>query len=144
MQKNIQLIKQLPAIVMVGIVAVVLYVTGIGCPIKFLTGISCPGCGMTRAWLSALSMRFDLALAYHPLFWIVPILVVVAAARTHIDHRVFQAVMLVSLLAILAVWIARLVNPHDANMLCSGLAQEDVVSIEVPRWLVILQTAKGA
>ena len=51
----------------------VLAIAGIGCPIKFMTGISCPGCGMTRAWLSVLHIDFGSAFAFHPLFWILPV-----------------------------------------------------------------------
>lgn len=144
MQKNIKHSKQLLAIVVIVVVAVALYVSGIGCPIKFLTGISCPGCGMTRAWLSLFSLRPNLALAYHPLFWIVPLLFALVAAQSRIDRRIYRALLLVSLVAILGVWVVRLANPHDANMLCSGLAQEDVVSVEAPRWLMLLQSVRDA
>lgn len=48
-------------------------VFGITCPILFLTGISCAGCGMSRAWFCVLRMDFTGAFRYHPLFWILPI-----------------------------------------------------------------------
>ena len=60
---------------------VVLYMAmesiGITCPIKFITGISCAGCGMSRAWLAFLQLDMAKAFAYHPLFWLVPITVIV-------------------------------------------------------------------
>ena len=47
----------------------------IGCPVRFFLGISCPGCGITRAWLAALTLDFPKAFSLHPLFWTVPFLV---------------------------------------------------------------------
>ncbi len=44
------------------------------CPFFALTGYPCPTCGMTRAWTAVLSLDFPTALAYHPLFWTVPLL----------------------------------------------------------------------
>ena len=49
----------------------------IGCPIRLFTGISCPGCGMTRAWMCVLSLDFDKAFYYHPL-WPLPAVFVLA------------------------------------------------------------------
>lgn len=34
----------------------------------------CPSCGMTRAWMFALRLDFAGAMAYHPMFWSVPLL----------------------------------------------------------------------
>ena len=50
------------------------FAVGITCPIKYLTGVSCAGCGMTRAWVHALTFRFAEAFEYNPVFWIVPFL----------------------------------------------------------------------
>lgn len=44
-----------------------------GCPLRNLTGIPCPGCGMSRAWLALLRLDVGSALAYHPMFWAVPV-----------------------------------------------------------------------
>lgn len=112
---------------------------GVGCPIKFLTGISCPGCGMTRAWLAAFSLRFDLALAYHPLFWTVPPLFGLVLLRTRMDPRLLRGLMAVALLTFLVVWMVRLTTPQEANVLFSGLLQEDVVTVETPPWLKFLR-----
>ncbi len=46
------------------------------CPILRLTGLPCPGCGMTRALLAAIHLDFPRALAMHPMFWSVPVLLV--------------------------------------------------------------------
>ena len=54
---------------------------GITCPIKFITGISCVGCGMSRAWMAFLHLDIAKAFAYHPLFWLVPIAVIVLLCK---------------------------------------------------------------
>ena len=68
-RRNLDILK---AVVILAVFYGFLQLLGITCPIKFVTGISCPGCGMTRAWISALVFH-DLhkAFHYHPLFWIV-------------------------------------------------------------------------
>lgn len=117
----------------------VLHVTGIGCPIKFLTGISCPGCGMTRAWLSALTLNFQQALAYHPLYWSVPLIVLLAFAASNVWHTIRRTVFVVTLIAFLGVWFVRLALPDLSNMLFWGASlPEPVVTIEAPVWLELL------
>ncbi len=49
---------------------------GISCPIYAATHIPCPTCGMTRAWIAALTFDFATAFSYHALFWTVPLLYV--------------------------------------------------------------------
>lgn len=46
-----------------------------GCVIKNVIKIPCPGCGLTRAWISAINAKFTTAFQYHSMFWSVPILV---------------------------------------------------------------------
>ena len=120
--------------------ALLLHVTGIGCPIKFATGISCPGCGMTRAWLATLSLRLDLALAYHPLFWTAPMVVALVASRSRMAKRAYTTCATCLILAFVGVWVARLALPHEANVLFSGLLTKDIVSIDTPRWLTALHS----
>lgn len=117
---------------------VLLHVSGIGCPIRFATGVSCPGCGMTRAWLSVLALRLDLALAYHPLFWMVPALLLLLALRNRMGKRTFSALCGVALAALVAVWAVRLACPKEANVLFSGLLPEEVVSVGTPPWVEFL------
>ena len=49
-----------------------------GCPIRHLTGIPCPGCGLTRACLSAIAMKWQEAFFFHPL-WPLALLVLLTA-----------------------------------------------------------------
>ena len=45
------------------------------CPFKLLTGVPCPGCGMTRAYLHLFEGDIQGAFYFHPLFWLIPLLV---------------------------------------------------------------------
>lgn len=58
------------------LVAAGMYVWSIPCPFRAFLGIRCPGCGMTRALVSALQLRFLDAFSYHLMFWSVPVLYV--------------------------------------------------------------------
>lgn len=55
-----------------GLAAAVILLLDAGCPFRHLTGIPCPGCGMTRAYLSALRLDFAGAFRMHPL-WPLPV-----------------------------------------------------------------------
>ena len=137
--------------------AIALYLVDLGCIFKTVTGLSCPGCGMTRAWLSALRLDFSSALAYHPLFWAVPIaiaLVYVQAPCAELVRRAEQepgsvgrallwvcsfvvkhGTMLLSTLiaAFLALWVIRMIEPCDAGLLFGGAPPDGVIS-DVVGW----------
>ena len=53
---------------------VMLYISPVSCVFLTITGIPCPGCGMTRAILSVLQLRFVEAFSYHAMFWSLPFL----------------------------------------------------------------------
>ena len=55
-------------------IVLLLYFLGAECIFKKFLGVSCPGCGMTRAFLSALRFDFTAAFKYHFMFWSMPIL----------------------------------------------------------------------
>ena len=88
-----------------------MFACGITCPIKALTGISCPGCGLTRAWLHALTFDWSGALAYHPLFWLVPIALVLfwLEKRSRTCKIAFYTIVALAF----AVWLVRLLDPAD-------------------------------
>lgn len=65
---------KLGAILAFAAIVLLLYVTEIGCAFRFITGIPCMGCGLTRAWLSALRLDFAAAFNYHQLFFLIPYL----------------------------------------------------------------------
>ena len=88
----------------------VLFLLGITCPIKFVTGVSCMGCGMTRAWLSVFRLDLHSAVAFHPLFWTVP----VAAAAFWLRRRykrLGNGILAVIIAAFLVVYVVRMLDP---------------------------------
>lgn len=125
-----------------------LYLLDIGCVFRLMTGIPCPGCGMTRAWLAALRLDFSAAIAYHPLFWVVPIAFVLAFVREEVASsklkRGIDIVVIVLCVLVVAVWIVRLVSPADAGLLFGGRVPAgvptDIIHLEQPRWLTFLRT----
>lgn len=124
-----------------------LYLLDIGCVFRLMTGIPCPGCGMTRAWLAALRLDFAAAIAYHPLFWSVPIAFVLAFVREETTtgkvKRGIDIAIAVLCVLVISVWIVRLVNPADAGLLFGGRAPAgvptDIIHLEQPRWLAFLR-----
>ena len=46
-----------------------------GCPILYFTGLPCLGCGMTRAFFSLCHLDFGSAFDYHPLIFLMPVIV---------------------------------------------------------------------
>ncbi len=124
------------AVVAVG--ALALYVAGIGCPIKFATGISCPGCGLTRAWLEALQLHFDRAVAYHPLFWLVPVAFIVGAVHTYSGGRVTLAFLAIMVVALMVLWAVRMADPCDLSLLTAAAGEGDVVNVSSPGWVSVL------
>lgn len=50
-------------------------ITGTSCLFRATIGIPCPGCGLTRAGVCVLKLDFKGAFYYHPLFWLVPIII---------------------------------------------------------------------
>lgn len=50
------------------------YNLNFSCVYRKILNIPCPGCGMTRAFLSAIKFDFIKAFKFHPMFWSVPIL----------------------------------------------------------------------
>lgn len=116
---------------------VVTSLLGIGCPIRFVTGISCPGCGMTRAWLEFLQFNPVAALAYHPLFWTVPVAMVLAVvpARGLVARRVRMALMLALCGALIVLWVIRMADPCDLMLLGDLAGPGDVVNWGSPGWM---------
>ena len=48
------------------------------CLFREITGIPCIGCGLSRAWLAALRLDFYSAFRHHPMFWSIPVLMLLA------------------------------------------------------------------
>lgn len=142
-----ELIRRALSFIGVFLIAVaVLYLLDIGCVFRLMTGIPCPGCGMTRAWLAALRLDFAAAFAYHPLFWMVPIVFVLALAHDEVAssrvQRAIGVILVAMCVCVVAVWLVRLVDPADAGLLFGGHAPagvpRDIIHLERPRILRLL------
>ena len=81
---------------------------GITCPIKLITGISCAGCGMSRAWMAFLQLDIAKAFAYHPLFWLVPIAVIVLLCKSKINIKFYKIIMFTMAGAFVIVYLYRM------------------------------------
>lgn len=89
------------------------------CPIASFTGTACPGCGMTRAASQLLHGDLASAVTYHPLL---PAVVLVAAGGwvwfvlrragrvQPLSNRVLNGVLIGLGVALVGVWIARLLT----------------------------------
>lgn len=82
---------------------------GITCPIKFITGISCAGCGMSRAWMAFLQLDIAKAFAYHPLFLLVPIAVIVLLCKSKINIKIYKIFMFTIVAAFVIVYMYRMI-----------------------------------
>ena len=87
------------------------HLTGIGCPIKFLTGISCPGCGMTRAVISLMTLRFADAWYYHPLVYLLPACIIVFLLKSRIPKKIFRTLVFTTIVLYVTIYITRLLDP---------------------------------
>ena len=82
------------------------------CIIYLVTGLPCPACGLTRAFISLARLDLRQALAYHPLFFVVPFVPLLAMKRITEKQRNVLAFTVLGVLV--AVWIVRMVMlfPH--------------------------------
>lgn len=65
-------------ILILGIISFIVLINmfiDIKCPFKEYFHIPCAGCGMTRAIKAVLKFDFKTAFYYHPLFWTIPIII---------------------------------------------------------------------
>lgn len=114
--KDKRLLQDLGCILTLGLLYLALGLIGVGCPIKFHTGVSCLGCGMTRAWISVLRLRFGDAFSYHPL-WPVPLIwLIMFSCKKRLDRFnvwLFKAVDITFIAAFVIVYIMRMADPSD-------------------------------
>lgn len=82
------------------------------CPVKLIFGIDCPGCGMTRAFKSAVMLDFKAAFEYHPMFFVIAIEVIYYVFSRYIIKKKFSEktediVLIVTAVAMILLWIYR-------------------------------------
>ena len=100
-------------ILAIAFVYVLFYVTDIGCPIKFITGISCMGCGMTRAYVSLFRGDFHSAFAFHPLFFLPALWVIIYLFKAKIPKKIYKILIFLTLFLFFAVYLFRLFDISD-------------------------------
>lgn len=88
------------------LVAPVYYI--FGCPIHRITGISCPGCGMTRACWCAAKLDFHDAFKYHPLFVLIPFMVVLWVLGDFINNKLRNILWGIVIFLFISVYIIRI------------------------------------
>ncbi len=95
------------------LLAIILFITDIGCPTRFLTGICCPGCGMTRAVIHLCKADVAGAIHYHPLVFTLPIIAVLFVLKDRINKVVLNSILAVIIVLFIAVYIIRLLDPNN-------------------------------
>ena len=90
-----------------------IFLLGYTCPIKALTGVSSMGCGMTRAWMSLLRLRPDLAFSYHPLFPLPAIFLIGYLFRNRLPDKVKKMGLVAIFILFLCVYIRRMMDSND-------------------------------
>ena len=108
--RRIEVITSVAAVV---VLYVILESFGVTCPIKYITGISCAGCGMSRAWMAFLQLDIAKAFAYHPLFWLVPIVVIVLLCKSKINIKIYKIIIFTIIIMFAIVYICRLIWSGD-------------------------------
>lgn len=74
------------------------------CVFHILFGITCPGCGLSRAYLCFFQGKFAEAFTYHPLFLMIPLMIVFFFLR-HVEKLKFLYKKELIWWIFLAIWI---------------------------------------
>ena len=111
--KKKEFLPALEAIFAVVLLYAFFHISGIGCPIHFATGISCPGCGMTRAFFSFIRFRFADAFHYHPLVYVMPLIVLILLIKRHISKRFYQILMFTFIVLFVSIYLVRMCDPTN-------------------------------
>lgn len=86
----------------------------IGCPFLSITGILCPGCGMTRAIIRALRLDFAGAWLYHPLFFTVPVILLLLLFGIYLRPRLQRLIWIILGASFLLTYLLRLFSMVSA------------------------------
>ncbi len=105
--------KSLRTLVGIALGYAVLEATGVSCPIKWLTGCSCAGCGLSRAWISVLSLDFPSASSFHSLFWMPAVLTVTWLMNGYLPNLLRRVLLLAGIVSMLAIYCCRLLDHED-------------------------------
>lgn len=117
-KKNTKII--IIATVVIFAVAILIFSDIYKCPLNYILGIPCPMCGMTRAFLAAITGDFTNAFHYHPL-WIVIIIgalfIILYETRIiKVPKAVFNAICIILGIILVLCYIIRLIMHSDIVM----------------------------
>ena len=112
-KRRLNRIEVITSVAAVVVLYVILESFGVTCPIKYITGISCAGCGMSRAWMAFLHLDIAKAFAYHPLFWLVPIAVIVLLCKSKINIKIYKIIIFTIIIMFAIVYMCRLIWSGD-------------------------------
>lgn len=87
----------------VSVIAVAVFQQSL-CLFNHVFGIPSPACGMTRAYISLLQLHVEAAFRYHPLFWMPPLLALLAYMKKLTSKIIWSCLILLVL-----VWIVRMI-----------------------------------
>lgn len=110
-QKKNDLLSAGCAILAVALLYLFFHFSGIGCPLHFLTGINCPGCGMSRACLALLRLRFADAWHYHPLVYSLPFALLVYLFRKKMPLRIYHFLTFTFIALFVTIYLVRMFDP---------------------------------
>lgn len=77
------------------------------CLFRRITGLPCATCGMSRAWICALHLKFAQAFFWHPLFWAVPLLALLLIFGD-VRRRWARRVLIGSAILFIVVYLIRM------------------------------------
>lgn len=91
-------------------IVVLFYCLQIPCLFQWLFHIPCMGCGMTRAYLCLLQGDVGGAFGYHPMFWSIPLLVVLYFTDGKLFRKFWMNTALIGVLlaGFVVNWIVQL------------------------------------
>lgn len=137
---NSKLIKKRDSYIVILAIIVVAFLYK--CPYDYLFGISCPGCGMTRACFALLKLDFKLALYYHPLCVLMPILAIGFLLDKFnfikIEEKYKKLILAIICLLFIFVYILRMFHENDVVR----FHPEDALIIRI--WNQITEFIKNA
>ena len=117
MLKDKNVINTFLALTFVGVLTFLFSLVNINISIvPIITGIPCPACGMGRAYRSLIRLDLVGAFIYHPLFFIVPFIPLLAWDK--VPKKLYSALNITILTLFISVWIIRMFIffPHTAPM----------------------------
>ena len=90
--------------------AIVMGHFGITCLFKHFLGIECPGCGITRAGLSLLHGDLKAAIAYNPMVFSVPLLIIYYFTDGHLFGKKADRLVIIAILTgFLITWLIKII-----------------------------------